>query len=90
MTAKQQQFTFTINGGKERTIKTKTTTYIEAAAACPAKAGVKASDYPLVVSVWVPDLLPDYGPYDYYIDKPGGQVAIYIERWDGQKIAAYS
>lgn len=90
MTKRQSEFTFTINGGKERTIKTKSGLYVEAVAAIPAKVGIKDTDYPATIRIWVADLLPDYGPYDYYIEKPGAAVATLVMRWDGETIAAYS
>lgn len=88
MSKKKTEFTFTVNGGAERKVKVASTTYVEAVAAIPAIFGI--SEYPLTIKIWVPILLPDYGPYNYYIDAPGGRVGAIHKRWDDQEVVCYS
>ena len=57
------RFHFRIDGGIERAIDTKTGDYSLAAAA--ALATEENVSLPAVIQIWVPDLLPDYGPYVY-------------------------
>ena len=90
MTKRKSEFTFTVNGGPEQTVKTKSGIYVEAVAAIPAIIGVDSEAYPLTIKIWVKDLLPDYGPYDYYIERPGAAVGIVTLFWDGQDRAVYS
>jgi hypothetical protein len=81
---------FTVNGSPEKVCDLKSTIYDEAVAAIPAMLSEPEKQYPLEITIWVPDLLPDYGPYDYYIEKPGGAVAIAVTRPDGTKMAIYT
>lgn len=69
--SKKTKFHFRINGGPEQTIKIKSGVYINAVAAIPAFFDV---DFPFDVEIWVPDLLPDYGPYLHRISDYGGRV----------------
>ncbi len=87
---KKTEFTFTLNDGPEQTIKTKSGIYVEAVAAIPAYLGVDYEAYPLTIKIWVPDLLPDYGPYTYYIDAPGGRCGAIHRFWDGTDRVCYS
>ena len=68
-------FAVQVNGGEVRNIDVLTGVYIVAAAAVPAILGLTQEQYPLTINIWVENLLPDYGPYDYYIAYPGGPVA---------------
>jgi hypothetical protein len=51
-----------IDGCPEQQITVKTGQYMAAVAAIPALLG---ADPPMNVEIWVPRLLPDYGPYFY-------------------------
>ena len=66
------KFYVRVNGRKQREIEVATGVYISAAAAVPALLG--SNDYPLEIEIWVPHLLPEYGPYTYYIESPGSSV----------------
>lgn len=59
------RFHFQVNDGREQTIAVKTGKYAFAAAAIPAMLDV---DLPANVKIWVPRLLPEYGPYYYIVD----------------------
>jgi hypothetical protein len=67
-----QQFHVRVNERQEQTISVETGDYLSAVAAVPALLG--AVDYPLEIEIWVPDLLPDYGPYKYRIGQAGSAV----------------
>lgn len=57
-----------INGGSEQVITTKTSEYALAALASLAQLDYKKhTDYD-VVKIWVPKLVPEYGPYFYAWD----------------------
>ena len=61
-------FTFhvRINGGPEQTLRVRTGIYVHAVAALPALLGI---DIPADVEIWVPHLMPEYGPYFYRIER---------------------
>jgi hypothetical protein len=62
-----------INGGDPVTFETRGTTYCAAVAAIPAIFGTPLDEFPLVVEISVPKLVPaGYGPYHYYIHEVGG------------------
>ncbi len=88
--SKKVEFTFTVNDGEEQSIKVKSGIYVEAVAAIPAIIGIDQDAYPLTIKIWVPDLLPDYGPYTYYIERPGAAAGFVTRFWDGQDRAVYS
>ena len=67
-------FHFRLNDGEEQTITVKTGVYTSAVAAIPALLGIEQDQYPLTVEIWVPSLLPQYGPYRYYIGAAGAEV----------------
>lgn len=77
---KKTIFHYTLNDGPEKTIVVKTGVYKCAAAAVPALAGVDQNAYPLFIKIWVPSLLPDYGPYEYHIGQVGGAVGQVIRQ----------
>jgi hypothetical protein len=54
-----------VDDGPEQTITVATSVYMVAALAVPAL--LADVDTPCIVEIWVPDLLPDYGPYLYRI-----------------------
>jgi hypothetical protein len=83
-------FGIRVNDGPEQTITVKTGIYIEACAAVPALLGIKPSEYPLRIMIWVPDLIPQYGPYTYYIEQVGGRLGHICKRWDNQEMVIYS
>lgn len=67
----KQMHTFhvSINGGKEQTIMTKTSQYqLAALTALGMLDYEEAKNGENVVKIWVPDLLPHYGPYYYAYD----------------------
>jgi hypothetical protein len=64
-----ERWHYRVNGGDEQSVFLRTSLYCCAAAAIPAVDGRR--DWPWVIEVWVPRLLPDYGPYIYYIAEPG-------------------
>lgn len=64
-------FHFTIDGGPEETITVDSGVYLNAVAAIPALFNLHVEDE-LIVRIWVPELLPDYGPYSYAIQYNGG------------------
>ena len=70
----KNKFHFTINDGPEQTITMKSGVYVQVVAALPGVLGIDQDAYPLTIKIWVPDLLPEYGPYTYYIDAAGGDV----------------
>jgi hypothetical protein len=73
MTKKLSKFSVEINKGPTQTIETRTGLYYLAAAAALAQLEYYATEEGAdIVKIWVPDLLPDYGPYFY--------------AWDGHKI----
>jgi hypothetical protein len=80
-------FHFRVNDGEEQTIHAKTGVYLSVVAAIPAMFGI--DQYPVKITIWAPSLLPDYGPYHYGIEQPGGAVAIWAER-EGQVTLIYS
>lgn len=58
-------FRIRVHGEKRsRKLAVKTTIYRDAAAAVPAIFG---KSLPVDVEIWVPDLIPEYGPYHYRI-----------------------
>ena len=69
-----ETFQVKINDGQQQSITVCTGIYVEAVAAVPALLG---GDYPMMVEIWVDSLLPNYGPYHYYIEAPGGAVAVF-------------
>lgn len=83
-------FHLRVNGGEEQTVKVKTGVYVSAAAAIPAILGIESDTFPLRIELWVPNLLPEYGPYVFYIHEPGGEVGSIIKRWDEQEVIIYS
>lgn len=60
-----ETFHFRINDGAERTIKTKTSFYSVAAAAALAFVSNDEISEGAKIEIWVPELLPDYGPHVY-------------------------
>lgn len=54
-----------VDDGPEETITVKTSIYTWAVAALPAILGY---ELPIVVEIWVPRLLPEYGPYLYRVE----------------------
>ncbi|WP_146205317.1 MULTISPECIES: hypothetical protein [unclassified Azospirillum] len=69
-----QTYHVKVNGGPERQITVEGSEYISAAAAVPAIFGINADGFPLRIVIWVPVLLPEYGPYTYSIAYPGAPV----------------
>jgi hypothetical protein len=76
------KFHIRVDGGPEQTITVKTGVYRDAVAAIPALLNL---DLPITVEIWVPHLLPEYGPSHYlvrqnvygelvtkFLPKPGG------------------
>jgi hypothetical protein len=61
-------FSVRINEGPEQTITVKTGIYMYAAvAACSMLGIVQDGPDPILVEIWMPSLLPDYGPTHYMI-----------------------
>ncbi|MBO9194380.1 hypothetical protein J5277_09705 [Rhizobium sp. 16-449-1b] len=60
-------FSVRINGGSEQTLKCFSGEYQRAAAAAVAMLAHEKNGGADVVEIWVPDLLPDYGPYFFEI-----------------------
>lgn len=58
-------FSYRLNGGAERQIEANTGIYQFAALAIPAATG--ETKLPLVIEIWCPHLLPEYGPVWYEI-----------------------
>lgn len=69
------KFKVKINGGATQNFVVPTGIYVDAVAAIPAFFEV---EYPCIVEIWVKSLLPDYGPYFYGIEYPGGAVSVVI------------
>lgn len=67
-------FHFTINGGPERVFHARTGVYCSAVAAIPAVFGIPENEFPIDIEIWVPELLPQYGPYVYRIEQIAGPV----------------
>jgi hypothetical protein len=65
---KLNTFHVRINEGAEQQVSVKTGNYYLAAAAALALLGYSDDDGETVVKIWVPSLLPDYGPYYYKYD----------------------
>jgi len=64
--AKKSIFHIGINKGPTQTIKTRSGLYVLAAGAALAQLEyTPTEDGADVVKIWVPELLPDYGPYFY-------------------------
>lgn len=57
-------FHIRVDDGPENPIDVETGIYVYAAMAVPAILGL---DLPIVVEIWAPDLIPEYGPYLYRI-----------------------
>lgn len=64
---KDVTFHVRINEGEERAITVKTGIYTYAAAACLAVFGY--DELPVTIEIWLPSLLPEYGPYFYIADE---------------------
>jgi hypothetical protein len=62
----ESTFHIRVNGAPEQTITVKTGIYRDAVAAIPALLGLRE---PLDVEIWVPHLVPEYGPYHYRIEQ---------------------
>ena len=90
MTKKLCEFSIKINGGKEKTIKVKSGVYVAAVAAIPALLDIPPNKFPLTIEIWSPKLLPDYGPYFYYIEKQGDRVGLLCKKHDGSQVVIYS
>jgi hypothetical protein len=58
------KFHIRVDDGPEQTITVKTGIYRDAVAAVPALLDL---DLPIDVEIWVPSLLPKYGPYRYRV-----------------------
>lgn len=84
------KFHIRVNGGNEQIVEAKTGVYASVSAAVPALLGIEQDQYPLRIEIWVPELLPDYGPYMHYIHEAGGEVGSIFKRWDGEEIVSYS
>lgn len=69
---KKIRFHVRVNDGPEQTLDCESGFYISAAAAVPAILGY--NEYPLHIEIWDPNLLPDYGPYKYVIERAGGPI----------------
>lgn len=63
--SKPTKFHVRVNDGREETITVRTTLYTVAVAAVPALLGC---ELPATVEIWVPRLLPQYGPYFYRVE----------------------
>jgi hypothetical protein len=59
-------FSIEIGNGPEQSLVVKTGVYIDAVAAIPAILGI---GMPFTVKIWSPDLLPEYGPYYYRVER---------------------
>lgn len=81
-------FQVKVNDGPQREIKVKSGIYVEAVAAVPALLGDE-NEYPMMVEIWVENLLPDYGPYTYYIEAAGRAVGK-IMTINGEKVSVTS
>ncbi len=79
-----QVFHFRVNDGPEQIIRCKSGIYKEAVAAIPALFGIDS--YPAKIEIWVPSLLPDYGPYLYGFEREGSAVAQWLERTPGEVV----
>lgn len=63
---KSTKFHVKINGGPEQVIETKSGLYNLAVSAALAQLDYESlPDEPDIVEIWVPSLLPEYGPYFY-------------------------
>jgi hypothetical protein len=60
-----ETFHYRLNGGAERQIEANTGIYQFAALAIPAVTG--ETKLPMVIEIWCPRLLPEYGPVWYEI-----------------------
>jgi hypothetical protein len=65
MSEERHVFHIRINGGPEQRILTKSGVYVYAVAAVPA---LFDTGLPVSVEIWVPRLLPEYGPYSYRVE----------------------
>jgi hypothetical protein len=81
------KFKVRINDGDEQDIVVQTGLYVSAAAAVPALLGIDADAYPVKVTIWAEHLVPEYGPYDYHIEKAGDAACLLVKRWDGELLA---
>lgn len=57
-------FHLRINGGEERQFTVTTGVYDHAVAAIPALLNLWP---PFFVEIWIPELIPKYGPYNYFV-----------------------
>ncbi len=75
----QETFTVRINGGDPRPFVGATGMYkyaaLQAVLSDPSLLPLPAANKPLIVDIWIPRLIPEYGPYHYMIWEN--------ERWDG-------
>lgn len=68
MTQKTTTFAVRVNNGPEQTIEVRSSIYRVAALAVPAIIGL--DDFPVLIEIWVPDLVSaGYGPYLYTISE---------------------
>ena len=79
-----QIFHYRIDDGIERTIEVETGLYVSAAAAIPAIQGI--GEFPIKISIWVPSLVPEYGPYHYVIREAGGEVRKWISHEEAARL----
>lgn len=81
MAGKEDRYTFgvRVDDGPERTIEVATGRYDSAAAAVPALLGIDHG-FPIRVTIWLPELLPKFGPHDFIVNKPGGEAVLSIRR----------
>lgn len=71
----ESTFSIEIDGMPEQTITVKTGIYVDAVAAIPALLG---TTLPFSVKIWVPHLLPHYGPYHYRVERTTGESLVVI------------
>lgn len=65
MGEKRSVFHIRINGGREQRMLSKSSVYSYAVAAVPA---LFDTELPVSIEIWVPELLPEYGPYFYRVE----------------------
>jgi hypothetical protein len=74
MNTKLNQFHVQINHGSTQVIETRTGKYWLAAAAALAILEHEPSGDMDIVKIWMPNLLPQYGPYFYVVEKDSNEV----------------
>jgi hypothetical protein len=76
------EFVVRVNGGAETAVPRASGIYRLAAIAA-ALTMTEPVSWPVEVEIWVPDLLPDYGPYRYSVGLAPGSDDIYCHTMVG-------